>query len=90
LLTRFLGLSEEEMSDNERMWAEEQGDVDKAPASEAGLRSVGISPGGLDADLEAAQMPADGGLEGGEAGAMPGAAPAGAPAAGPVGGPPAL
>lgn len=78
LMTRFLGLTEEEMSDNERMWAEEQGDVEKAPAGEAGLRSVGISPGGLDADLDAAQMPAD---MGGEAG-MPGAAPAGAPAMG--------
>jgi hypothetical protein len=88
LLTRFLGLTEEEMSDNERMWAEEQGDVDKAPATDAGLRSVGISPGGLDSDLEAAQMPAEPGAEGALAGgelggAMPaGAAPGGAPMAG--------
>ena len=47
------------MTDNERMWAEEQGDVDKAPADEAGLRSVGISPGGIDADLENAELPAE-------------------------------
>jgi hypothetical protein len=66
LLTRYLGLTEEEMADNERMWAEEQGDVDKAPPGEAGLRSIGISPGGLDADLEAAAPPAEG-----EAGAAP-------------------
>jgi len=66
LLTRYLGLTEEEIADNERMWAEEQGDVDKAPPGEAGLRSIGISPGVLDADLEAAAPPAEG-----EAGAAP-------------------
>jgi hypothetical protein len=76
LLTRYLGLTEEEMADNERMWAEEQGDVDKAPPGEAGLRSIGISPGGLDADLEAAAPPAEG-----EAGAAP-PAEVGAPAPG--------
>ena len=88
LLSRYLGLTEEEMADNERMWAEEQGDVDKAPAGEAGLRSIGISPGGLDQDIQAAEVPAPGE---GEAGADmsigaqapgPGAAAAAAPAAG--------
>ena len=55
LLSRFLGLSEEEISDNERMWNEEQGDTTRAPADPTGLRSVGISPGGLEGmsqDLE--------------------------------------
>jgi hypothetical protein len=87
LLTRYLGLTEEEMSDNERMWAEEQGDVEKAPADEAGLRSVGISPGGLDTDIQNAEMPvapegegmpgapAPGGTPAGGAGAVSGAAP---------------
>lgn len=81
LLTRYLGLTEEEMSDNERMWAEEQGDVDKAPAPEAGLRSVGISPGGLETELQGAEVAPEGGegSEGGEGTAAP--APAG-PAAG--------
>lgn len=51
LLSRYLGLTEEEMSDNERMWNEEQGDTTKAPSEAAGLRSVGISPGGLESDL---------------------------------------
>ena len=82
LLTRYLGLTEEEMTDNERMWAEEQGDVDKAPAPEAGLRSVGISPGGLENELQAAEVPPEAG-EGteGEGGAAP-VAPAAGPAAG--------
>ena len=76
LLTRYLGLTEEELADNEEMWAEEQGDAEKAPAGEAGLRSVGISPGGLDADLQAAEMPMpDAGAE-----AMPGAPIGGEPA----------
>jgi hypothetical protein len=71
LLSRFLGLTEEEMSDNERMWAEEQGDTEKAPSEAAGLRSIGISPGGLEglsADLEAGAAPAP------EGAAVPGGA----------------
>jgi hypothetical protein len=83
LLGRYLGLTEEEMSDNERMWAEEQGDVEKAPSESAGLRSVGISPGGLDTDLSAAELPVPAGPEGAggaPGGAMPGEA--GAPSAG--------
>ena len=60
------------MSDNERMWAEEQGDVEKAPSETSGLRSVGISPGGLDTDLSAAELPTLGGAEG--VGGTPGAA----------------
>lgn len=73
LMSRFLGLTEEEMSDNERMWAEEQGDSGKAPSETTGLRSVGISPGGLEGmaqDIEAA-APAP------EAGAAPGEVAAG-------------
>jgi len=91
LLTRYLGLSEEEMVENERMWTEEQGDLAKAPVDSAGLRSVGITPGGLESDLEAASLPQSG--EGQEVGAAPlggaeipgpGAAAAAAPAAGGV------
>jgi hypothetical protein len=86
LLTRYLGLTEEEMSDNERMWAEEQGDTEKAPAEEAGLRSVGISPGGLDSDIQNAEMPAAPEGEGMPGAPSPGGAPAGGagPAAGPA------
>ena len=69
-MTRFLGLTEEEMADNERMWAEEQGDTETAPSEPAGLRSVGVTPGGIDADL----------------GGIPGEGPEGAPGEGPAGG----
>jgi hypothetical protein len=85
LMTRFLGLSESEMAENERMWAEEQGDVDAAPADPAGLRSVGVSPGGIEGDMENLEVPAEGGEPGAE-----GAPPPGDPgAASPVGGAPA-
>lgn len=76
LLTRYLGLTEEEIADNEQAWAEEQGDVEKAPSSPAGLRSVGISPGGLDSDLQAADMPLPGEGQATEPGAPIGAEPA--------------
>ena len=87
LMTRYLGLTEEELVENERMWREEQGDAAKAPAEQAGLRSVGISPGGISGDLEtaAAAVPAGGAeLGGGELGAASTASPVplgGAPAA---------
>ena len=65
LMKRYLGMSEQEMSENEVMWAEETGeaavndgtDIDSA----AGLRSVGITPGGIDTDLESVSMPELGG-----------------------------
>jgi len=63
LLTRYLGLSEAEMAENERMFAEEQGDVDAAPADPAGLRSIGVSPGGIQADMDNLETP-DMGAEG--------------------------
>ena len=74
LMQRYLGLSEHEMKDNEQMWAEEKGEIEEVAAPETGLRSIGITPGGLGADLEAAEVPET------EAGAEPGAVP-GAPAA---------
>jgi hypothetical protein len=83
LLSRFLGLSEEEMKENERMWREEQGDIEEAPAPEAGLRSVGITPGAIGADL-GALAPAPGAeIPGAVPGGVPGTAPA--PAAGGAG-----
>lgn len=78
LMTRFLGLTEEEIAENERMYQEEQGDLDNAPAEAAGLRSVGISPGGLSGDLESAEIAEPGA----EAGAEPGAEAPAEPAAG--------
>ena len=58
-MKRYLGLSEQEMSENETMWAEEQGDVEQAPSEDPNLRSVGISPGGIAGDLENVAPPPD-------------------------------
>ena len=76
LMKRYLGMSEQEMSENENMWLEERGDAENAPAEDLGLRSVGVTPGGLDSDLGAIAPP-EGGEEG--IGGVPGSAPGGAP-----------
>lgn len=73
LLERYLGLSEEEMQENEQMWAEEHADTELAKPEDANLRSVGVSAGGISSDLEnVAPMPGEEGVEGaGAAGAPP-------------------
>ncbi len=86
-LKRFLGLTDEEIAENERLWAEENGKatVQETDAS-AELRSAGVSQAGISSDLGAmadtTQPPAPG-LEGAapEAGmASPVGSPAPAPA----------
>jgi hypothetical protein len=50
-LKRFLGLTEEEIKENEAMWREEQGNnLVPPPDSSGSLRSVGVSPGGIAAE----------------------------------------
>jgi hypothetical protein len=83
LMERFLGLSEQEMNDNERLWNEEQGDVEAAPAPGADLRSVGVTPGGISSDLEAVTPPPEAGAPGAPGGPEAAAA-APAPAPTPV------
>jgi hypothetical protein len=88
LLERFLGLTEEEMQKNEKLWREERDNPDMQPAAGQDLRSVGISPGNMDADIgtgeEIAAMEPAGGLDMTAPGAAPGLAPApgGVPAGG--------
>ena len=82
LLKRYLGLSEMEISENEIAWNEERGNVEEAPADSANLRSMGISPGGIESDLSAVTpevappaggAPAGAGAPPPEIGAAPGA-----------------
>jgi hypothetical protein len=50
-MKRFLGMTEDEIKENERLWREENGSNLKAPVdAQSQLRSVGISPGGLAAE----------------------------------------
>lgn len=89
-LKRFLGLTPEEMAENEQLWREENIDEDKDPSVQAELRSAGITAGGLTTDLNSfnqagmpppdMQMPEAGAPNMGVAGATPGAGqPPGAP-----------
>jgi hypothetical protein len=78
LMKRYLGMSEQELTENEMQWREEQGQAEVTGPGQANLRNVGITPGGLANDLEAAgDMPT--GAEMAAGAEMPGAA---GPAAG--------
>jgi hypothetical protein len=80
-MKRFLGLTEDEIKENEKLWREENGDKVKAEADAASqLRSAGITPGGMAADVagQEAEAPEDmaAAAEGGEAVEAPPAEPA--------------
>jgi hypothetical protein len=87
-MKRFLGLSPEEIAENERLWREENDEnLETAPTDAAGeMRSTGISSAGISADLDGAEDTSGEGVEpeiGGEAtppetatAEEPGAAPA--------------
>jgi len=90
-LERFLGLSEEEISKNEKMWREENDKEIEVEPQGNDLRSIGVSVGDIESDTQTGEdMNApelEGGLDGMEvagpvgndAGAMAGNAPGGAP-----------
>jgi hypothetical protein len=61
-MKRFLGLSEEEIKENEKLWREENGTTLKPDLdAQSQLRNVGVSAGGMAADAAAqtAEAPAD-------------------------------
>jgi hypothetical protein len=87
LLKRYLGLNEEEITENEELWREERSDATPPGATGEDLRSVGITPGDLDADLTTGQDLAGMGepgadLAGAPGAGAPGTAPGQQPAAG--------
>ena len=77
-LKRFLGLSEEDMAENERLWREENDEeLDKKTGDAAGeMRGAGISGAGISSDIDGAEEIADlgAGEDGGDAGAVDSAA----------------
>jgi hypothetical protein len=94
LMKRYLGLDEQEMTENEELWLEEQGETKSSEGTaDVGLRSVGITPGAISSDMSTVDaippeggvpgaeggMPGPGGVPGGVGGVVPGA-PAAAPA----------
>jgi hypothetical protein len=89
-LERFLGLTKEEIAENERLWREENDENLQMPGTDSAgeMRGVGISSAGISADIDGAEDILDTGeapIEGGE-GAPPetatGAAPGTPPPAG--------
>lgn len=90
-MKRFLGMTQEEITENEALWREENGHKLESLVDGAGeMRSAGISPSGMASDMstqdEMAPLESEGGPEGaGGANVAPGAMGGGAP--GPTGGP---
>ena len=70
-LSRFLGLTPEEMAENERLWREENDATTQAKptTSATELRSAGVSTAGIQADLDAAEPEAPATEPGAEPGA---------------------
>ena len=95
MLQRFLGLTEDEIAENEKLWKEERDEPDLQTTQGQDLRAIGVTPGGLQSDLESGQELANIGEPGSEFGAAPagGVPPTAGNAAGPGAGaaaPPAV
>ena len=94
LLKRYLGLTEEEIVENENMWHEERSEAEAPGATGQDLRSVGVIPADLEADITAGQDVAGmgqvpPGMPGAPPGGAPGSQPGAAVAPAPQGGAPA-
>ena len=71
-MKRYLGLSEEELTENERLWREENDENITPPPTDAGgeLRGAGVSGAGIDADMAGMEEEVPGGeapIDGGAA-----------------------
>jgi hypothetical protein len=80
LMKRYLGLTEEEVIENEQAWREERDEPELETTQGQDLRSIGITPAGLESDIATGEELA-GQEQGAEAGAAEGSAP-GMPTAG--------
>jgi hypothetical protein len=93
MLERFLGLSKDEIEQNEKMWREERDEPELQTTQGQDLRSIGITPAGMETDIATGeemanlQAPgAEGSLPGQSAGDVGGTVPGvQAPAASPAG-----
>jgi hypothetical protein len=76
MLKRYLGLSEEEIQENETLWKEERDTPELTTTQGQDLRSIGITPAGLETDIATGQELSVDEI-GAEAGMPQGAAPGG-------------
>jgi hypothetical protein len=74
MLKRYLGLSDEEILENEQMWQEERDEPELTTTQGQDLRSIGVTPGGLEQDIAMGQE-----LAGAEIGTEAGAPQGGVP-----------
>jgi len=96
MLKRYLGLTEDEIQENEQLWQEERAEPESPTATGQDLRSVGITPGDLETDITTGEelagmgepVPGAPGAVPGAAGAQPGGQPGAAIAPAPSGGVP--
>lgn len=63
-MKRFLGLSEEEIKENQKMWHEERSEPEEEGAKGSDLRSIGISTGDVQSDIDMADGMSDDSEEG--------------------------
>jgi hypothetical protein len=82
-MKRFLGMTAEEVAENERMWKEENIDEDTKLSANAEMRSVGVTANTMAGDLSSlgantAEPPPAGGEEGAAPGSAPPPVPGGA------------
>ena len=71
-MNRYLGLSEQEIMDNEAQWKKEHGNGE-FNSTGSDLRSVGVTPGGMESDMQPQTDLENMPPEGAETGEMPGA-----------------
>ena len=68
-MERFLGLTQEEIERNQKMWFEEREKPEDSETSGSDLRSIGISPGDIETDTDTAEgmeeTPPEADMEGG-------------------------
>jgi len=62
-MTRFLGLTEEDIEENQRLWFEEREEPEDSEASSSDLRSIGISSGDIESDTETIESTPEEGAE---------------------------
>jgi hypothetical protein len=81
LLKRYLGLTEEEIQENETLWNEERTEAEMPPATGQDLRGVGVTPADFESDITTGEEMNTMGAPGSEAaggapapGSQPGAA----------------
>jgi hypothetical protein len=79
MMKRYLGLTDEEIMENEQQWREEREEPELETTQGQDLRSIGITPAGLESDIQAGQELAGADIMGDQAGipSVPSVAPQG-------------